>query len=464
LRLLSAFAAGYTPLASTIDIDASLLLPAFAISVLTGILSGTISAVGKRDINSSLKEGGDKVTSSSDYVHRRQTLMFIQFALSFVALTVSALVVLSLYRLNSQNLGYDPDRILTLSTQIDVRPDEDFDNLQRRSRILFARILEETKAIPGVEAVALLGGHPLLETSTISPDLTPFDVEGVPIDPDAPFNATFNSASAGFFEMMGIALQRGRLFGDEDDENSVPVAMVNANFVEQFIPDGNFLGKRIHIRGDPNWLTIIGVVANVSSAALDQPEPAAVYYNLRQRSAQPVNIYVKSSTDFGELGKIVSDVIHNIEPLQTLQNVKPLNAIKADWLAPSTLRATLISLFGLLALVLTLSGVIGVVSCNVHQRIHEIGIHMAIGATPFNIVSMFITQGFKVYLVGLTFGLILLLAGAPLIEPMLYEISVLNVGIYLLSAAVLTLAVLIAMYLPAKKASAMSPREALHAE
>jgi ABC-type antimicrobial peptide transport system permease subunit len=89
---------------------------------------------------------------------------------------------------------------------------------------------------------------------------------------------------------------------------------------------------------------------------------------------------------------------------------------------------------------------------------------MAIGATPANIVSMFIAQGIKVYLVGLVLGLILLLAGAPLLEPMLYQISALNVGVYLLSAAVLTLAVLVAMYLPAKRASAMSPREALHAE
>jgi predicted permease len=464
LRLLSAFASAYTPLARDVGMDASLLLFTFAIAVLTGILSGAISAFGKRDINSALKEGGDKVTSSSSSVNRRQALLFIQFALSFVALTVSALVVLSLYRLNSQNLGYDPDRILTLSTQFDISPDEPFEDVQRRYRVLIARILQETGVIPRVEAVAILGGDPLLESSRISSDLAPFDVEGLPVDPNAPFNATYNNITAGFFEMMGIALQSGRSFSIEDDENSIPVAIVNAKFVERFIPGGNVLGQRIHVRGDPNWFTIVGVVANVSSAALDQPEPAAVYYNLRQRSAQTINVYVKSAADLDELGEIVSDVMHSIDPLQTLQNVKPLNDIKADWLTPSTLRATLISLFGLLALVLTLSGVVGVVSYNIHQRVREIGVHMAVGATPANIVSMFITQGLKVYLIGLLLGLILLLAGAPFIEPMLYQISALNVGIYLLSAAVLTVAVLIAMYLPAKSASAMSPREALHAE
>jgi ABC-type antimicrobial peptide transport system permease subunit len=189
-----------------------------------------------------------------------------------------------------------------------------------------------------------------------------------------------------------------------------------------------------------------------------------VYYSLQQGFSQTVNLYVKSATDLGELGKVVTQVIHNIDPLQTVQNTKPLNDIKADWLAPTRLRAILITLFGLLALVLTLSGVIGVVSYNIRQRVREIGVHMAIGATPANIVSMFIAEGIKVYLVGLLLGLILLLTGAPLIEPLLYQISALNIGIYLLSAAVLTLAVLIAMYLPAKRASVMSPREALHAE
>ncbi|MES2604547.1 MAG: FtsX-like permease family protein, partial [Pseudomonadota bacterium] len=184
LRLLSDFASGYTPLARDVGMDASLLLFAFAIAMLTGILSGAISAFGERDINSALKEGGDKVTSSSGSVQRRQALLFMQFALAFVALTVSALVVLSLYRLNNQDLGYDPDRILSLSMQFDIKPDDPLEDVQRRSRVFIARILQETSAIPGVEAVGILDRSPLLQSSRISERLTPFDVEGLPTDPD----------------------------------------------------------------------------------------------------------------------------------------------------------------------------------------------------------------------------------------------------------------------------------------
>jgi ABC-type antimicrobial peptide transport system permease subunit len=128
------------------------------------------------------------------------------------------------------------------------------------------------------------------------------------------------------------------------------------------------------------------------------------------------------------------------------------------------LRAVLIGLFGLLALVVTLSGVVGVVTYNISQRVREIGVHMAIGATPADIVGMFLAQGFKVYGLGLLLGLAMLLGGAPLIAPLLYATSPLSPAIYLVSALVLTLAVLMAMYLPARKASALSPVAALHFE
>lgn len=460
-HLLSAFVSRYTPLAGGMDMDMHLLSFTFVFAVLTGMFSGSISVFGKRDINRALKEGGDKVTSSSSSNQRRKVLLFTQFALSFVALTVAALVILSLYRLHSRDLGYDPDRILSLSTQFDIRPDEPFENIGRRSRSLIARILQETSAIPGVEAVAILGGDPLLESSRSSSDFTSFELEGMRVDPDAPFNATFNSATAGFFEVMGIGLQSGRLFSQQDDENSVPVALVNEMFVERFIPDGKVLGQRIHVRGDPNWFTVIGVVANVSAAALDQPEPAAVYYNLQQRSAQTINVYVKSTADLNELGKVVTDVIHRLDPLQTVQEVRPLNEIKADWLAPSTLRASLITLFGVLALVLTLSGVIGVVSCNIRQRMREIGVHMALGATPAKITTMFIVNILLIHVGGVLLGLGMLLLATPLLNALLYRTSAFDTGVYLLSALLLTMTVAAAAYLPSSKAARVKPMEVL---
>jgi ABC-type antimicrobial peptide transport system permease subunit len=128
------------------------------------------------------------------------------------------------------------------------------------------------------------------------------------------------------------------------------------------------------------------------------------------------------------------------------------------------LRAVLIGLFGLLALVVTLSGVVGVVTYNISQRVREIGIHMAIGASPLAVVRMFMAGGLKLYLAGLLLGLVLMLAMAPFLDPLLYETRTMDAGIYLLSACALALAVLGAIYLPARKAGALNPTEALHAE
>jgi ABC-type antimicrobial peptide transport system permease subunit len=153
-----------------------------------------------------------------------------------------------------------------------------------------------------------------------------------------------------------------------------------------------------------------------------------------------------------------------LNPRQPVERAVALNSLKTEWMAPARLRAIVMALFGGLALIVTLSGVIGVVSYNVSQRVREIGIHMAAGASPGNILSLFLIDGLKVYLAGLLLGLALMLAESALIEPLLYETPALNVGIYLLSGVVLTLAVLVAMYLPAKRASTMSPMEALHAE
>lgn len=464
LNLLTAFAAAYTPLASEVSMDASLLTFTLVIAVLTGIGSGALSVFGRRDINSNLKAGGDEVTTSVAGAQRRGALLLVQLALSFVGLTITALVVLSLYRLNMQSLGYEPERILAVSAVLDVDFAEPAENLVAGFSAFSSRLLQEAAALAGVEAVGILGGSPLLQSSRISAQTVPFDVEALPSDPDAAFNAVFNMASAGYLEVMGIALQSGPPFSESDDGDAVPVAIVNASFVERFIPDGNALGQRVHIRGEPGWKTIVGVVDNVRSRELDRLEPPMVYYSLPQWPPQMINLYVKSFGNLEELGRAVTYIVHRIDPGQPVQSVKALSATKIDSLAPARLRASLITLFGVLALVLTLSGVIGVVSCSVRQRVREIGIHMAIGATPTDITGTFVVEVLKIYIGGLLLGLGVMLLAAASLDALLYQTSAMDVGVYLLSALVLTIAVLAAVYFPSSKAGALSPLNALHGQ
>jgi predicted permease len=458
LGLLKNFAAGYSSLASEIKMDGSLLIFSLIVALLIGIISGSASAFSRRDINKALKEGSGKITASAAGKRKRQALLIIQFALAFFIITASGLIVLSLYRLSNENEGYDPNRLLVARLELNFT--NYFTNEQERT--FGISLLNEITALPGVEMSAISAETPL-QNALFGP--RPFEIEDRRItDPSLRPTAKPAFVSEDYFKVMSIPLLKGRMFELTDDEHAPQVAIVNENFARHHFPDGNAIDSRISSDGGRTWRTIVGVVANIRANDLSTVEGDTYYSNFRQTPSSTLDYFVKSNRDPEELGKVVRDLVRKLDPEQAVTSVQAMSAIKEQWLATPRLVAILISLFGILALSVTLSGVIGVISYNISQRIREIGVHMAIGANAGHIVSMFIAQGFRVYLVGLALGLVLLLAGAPLMEPLLYETSALNFGIYLLSATVLTLAVLVAMYLPARRASMMSPTEALHAE
>lgn len=462
LHLLALFGARYTPLASEIGINGGVLAFAFGLAVAAGMLGSAAAIFKQRDINKALKEGGDKVTSSANGVHRRNALLLIQFALAFVVLTISTLIMLSLVRLNRQDVGFDLDHVLAVN--MTISPDlSEPELISQKMRNFGSAVLTAIRNIPDVRQAAIRAGAPLLEQGTFSP-VTPFDIEGrsASADDGGPV-AALSMISENYFALMNIPLLQGRAFAVTDDDDAVPVAIINASFAERFFPNGNALGSSIRLRRSDEWRQVVGVVSDIRSTHVDEAEGPAVYFSYWQFSTEMVHLYAKSSADPVLLANTITDLVHELDPRQSVA-ITPLADVKSTWLAPARLRAVLIALFGVLALAVTLSGVIGVVTYNIRQRVREIGIHMAIGATPANIIGMFIANGLKVYLAGLLLGLALMGVVAPLLAPLLYQTAALNLGVYLLSASVLTLAVLSAIYVPARKAGALSPVAALHFE
>lgn len=322
------------------------------------------------------------------------------------------------------------------------------------------QLLNEVQAIPGVSSAALLGGRALLQESYYSPPTKRFDVENWN-NPDVQVTGHVAITSESYFAVMDIPLIEGRLFTRDDVENSTEVALVNQKLADRYFPSGNTVGQRIKLPWR-EWATIVGVVANVRSRELNQVEDALVYFNFQQFRGDVMNLYVKSSADLRVLGSRITDIIHTIGPRQSVGSVTPLADIKSAWLAPTTLRALLTSAFGAIALIVTLSGVIGVLTYNINRRIHEIGIHMAIGANPACIRRMFIMQVLQVYLLGLALGCAMMMFAAPMLPPLLYETSTTDPAIYFASLTLLKLAVLSTMYLPTRKASNLPPAAALH--
>jgi putative ABC transport system permease protein len=371
------------------------------------------------------------------------------------------LILLSLYRLNTQDTGFAADQVLAVSLAYNVNMDDEPQQFSIDIRNFGNQLLDEVQAIPGVDAAALLGGRALLQESYYNPPSEILQIEGWN-DADGQVTGNVATASENYFAVMDILLLAGRVFTADDVQDSLRVVLVNEKLADRYFPGGDAIGRRIKLPWEETWATIVGVVGSVRSRSLNQVENEVVYYNFQQRPGDVMNLYVKSSADLGVLGARVADIIHEVGPRQSVGSVTPLVDIKSEWLAPTTLRAMLTSAFGLLALVVTLSGVIGVLTYNINQRVHEIGIHIAIGANPGNIQRMFIVQVLQIYLLGLVLGCVAMAFAAPLLEPVLYQTRALDAAVYLASLMLLTVSVLSAMYLPTRKASGLHPAAALH--
>ncbi|HWK53191.1 MAG TPA: ADOP family duplicated permease [Hyphomicrobiales bacterium] len=458
LGLLRSFAAGYTPLASGIRLDGAVLLFTLLLSLVAGILSGVTAALGTRDINKALKEGGDKVTTSGAGRRRRNALMLLQFTAAFAMLSTAMLMLLSLYRLGTQDAGYDPAQVLVMTTELSPAYFEGDDPYTGQEPL---RLLDAITPLPGVKAAALHAGNPLLQGS-----LYGFQPEVIEMGNTLPGEPTrvaaeVNLATENLFDVLGIPLLEGRIFTRADDRQAPQVAMVNERFQRSYFPNGA-IGRTLQLGPVP--ATIVGVVANIRATDLREEEGEAIYINYRQSPSSLINLYVKSTGDLGALEQAIATLVRDTEPRLSTGRIAPLTALKSEWLAPARLRTLLVSLFGLLALTLTLSGVIGVVAWNVARRSREIGIHMALGASPADVSRLFMKDVLKIHGAGLLLGLVLMLAFAPLLEPLLFQAAAGRAEIYVASALILTLAVLVAVGLPLARVRSMSPMVALHVE
>lgn len=458
LDLLADFAASYTKLASEIDMSWQVLLFSLVVALLTGTLSGSAAAFNERDINKSLKEGGDKVTTSLGGKKRRQALLVVQYALSFVILTCAALVSLSLYRLGNEDMGFSPEKVLVVSLDLNFT---NYSSAQQ-FRDFGKRFVEQVQQLPEVELAALSGDAPL-EGGVLG--VQAFDIEGRALpNADLRPSMTTRRVSADYHRLLGIPLLKGRFFEQSDDELAEPVVLINEAFEREHFPDGSSLGQRISPDSGRTWFKIIGVTGNIRARELDQVEGATAYVDFRQSPTSTLDLFVKSQANLDEIGDQVTQIVHGIDTQQAVDSVKTLEEIKAESLATPRLIATLVGLFGILALLVTLSGVIGVVSYNVSQRIREIGVHMAIGANPRHVVNMFLAQGLRIHAYGLGLGLVFMLLAASLLGQFLYQTNAFYVPVYLTILILLTLTVVGAMYFPARRAAALDPVHALHSE
>jgi len=444
--LLSDFAALYTPLASEVKINASVLTFCILISLFTGVISGATAAFQKRNINEALKEGSGNITASGSSIKLRQVLLVTQFSLAFIILTSASLVSLSLYRLSHQNTGFETTNVIAVN--LSSSPE---------SRVpLVLEAVRKLEAKPEITSVAFSTEIPLVKGRD---KRRFFQIEGrPPIDRDERPDALRNEVSANFHELLSIPLLQGRYFNVSDDENSPRVILINQAFSDKYFANEDPLDKRISLNEGKDWFTIRGVVGDIREVGVKVDPVPTFYVHWIIGWHYELQLLIKTNAPLSTITSLVTDVINNVDPQQPIASVTSFDYIKDNSFASSTLVGLLVAL---LAFLITLSGVIGVVAYNVSQRRKEIGIRVALGANPKRIRTLFAIQGLSLCAGGVAIGAFIMAFISPLLGNVLYKTAPLNLTMYFVTAGVVMFVAAIAIMIPIRQATAIEPNDAL---
>jgi putative ABC transport system permease protein len=439
--------------------DPRVLVFTMGISIAAGLLFGLAPAFHalRDDLGGSLKETGATVTSARSRQRLRSVLLISEVALAIVLVIASGLMVRSILRVLEVKLGLNPDHVLALDVYLSG---EKYAKSAARNAF-YQQSLTRIRQVPGVKSAGAVMCTPFAGDCWTSV----YIVEGrpVPAQADLP-SSLFNTAEPGYFQTMQIPLLAGRYFTEADTDSSTPVAIVNESMARKWWPNESALGKRIK-QGFPQdesaFYQIVGVVGDVKEEGPDLPQQTEVFLAVAQRTDASLTFVVRTGPDPMSMARNVVSEIHTLDADQAVEDAQPLNDYLGGSLAWRKSVAVLLSIFGLLALGLAAIGIYGVMSYTVSQRSHEIGIRMALGARPKQILGLVVGQGLRMSLVGVGIGVLVALASVQLVRSLLFGITPRDpftfVGVGLLVMGVAALGSIV----PARRAAKVDPLVAL---
>jgi predicted permease len=459
-QLLVMFAARFTPRASEIVVSGPVLLFTLAVSLLAGIGLGLIPALSsRRSLVSALQDGRDPASSAPSKLKMRNLLIVAQVAISFVLLAGAGLMLRTLWRLRQIDPGFNAERVLT------SRLDLNFTRYREREKQLdfHERILARLATEPGVVSVALAGRFPLTEGG---PSNGKYRIEGREAPtPESQPRADFQRVSEGYFRTIGVPILTGRGIAESDRDNAPKVAVINKTMAGHVFPGEDPIGKRIGVSGnDPGeivWLTIVGISGDVRQYGITNPPVDQIYLSIRQYPGLGTACLVRTQAEPLALTRTVREAVHSIGPEQPVDRFRTLEDLHSSALDMPRLTAVLLAAFAGLALVITATGIAGVISFTVGQRRQEFGIRMALGALPGGVLRMVLGQGMRLVLLGLAIGVACAFGLSRLFSSLLYETTPTDPPTYLVVAGVLALVAAISCFVPARKATSVDPMVAL---
>jgi len=436
-------------------------------TMLAGVLFGCAPAFQAvhLNINETLKEGGRGGVGVVR--HRlRHALVLAEFSLALTLLTAAGLAIHSFWNITHVDMGFRTDHILTfgLPMPTDRRP-------QPEQMVTFYRqMIERVQALPGVTSASVSTGIPVEGTNFGMP----FDIVGKEAsDRSQRLGAGFNMVTPSYYQTFGVRISRGRAFTEADIAGGLPVAIVNSALVKKYMPNVDPLTQRLSVEqlipgvanlGPPIAWQIVGVYENVRNGGPKDDGFPEIDVPFAQSPWPGVQMAVRTVGDPANMSKSLAGVIRSLDPDLPMADVKTMDQLLDESMGSDRFGAVLFGSFAAVALILAAFGIYGVMSFTVAQRTHEIGLRMALGAAPSQVLGLILKEGMTLGFIGLLIGFAGAWGAGRLMKGLLYGIGSIDPLAFSTVAAVLMLSALLACYVPARRATQVDPMAALRDE
>ena len=467
LLTLTGASAAALPRAYRIGIAWPVAFFALCLSILTGVVFGLAPALRAThfDIRGSLNEEGRGTSASARHRRMRAALVVAEVALALVLLVTAGLLLRSFSTLTRVSPGFDPARLLVINLPLSPLV---YGTAGSRTSLV-DRILDRVGALPGVDEAGVTTMVPMAGAgATIH-----FHRVGRPPDsPDDYVMAGYRAVTPGYLSTLGVPLRRGRVLIAGDHDVSPRVVVVNESFARQFFPDLDAVGQRIQLGTEPadgfQSMEIVGIVADMKQS-FETGAKAEMFVPYHQSpdpilGAMYLNTALVARTT-GEPAAAVASIraaLTGIDPEQPLVNIRTMETAVAGTVAQPRLQTILLTIFAVAAATLAVVGVYGMMAYSVSQRIPEIAVRMAVGASPRRVVAMVVWEGTRLMLLGIGLGLVASAFAARAVQHLLFEVRGTDPTTFIVAPAILGGATLLASFVPAFRAARVSPLAALN--
>jgi putative ABC transport system permease protein len=468
LEMLKQIGARTVPRLAEVNVDLMVLIVTAFVAVGTGILFGLIPAfaTAKPQLTEALKEGGRSSTAGAERNQVRNSLVIAEIALALVLLVGAGLLLKSYGRVQNIDPGFDRHNVLTAEVNLpDTKyPQRESANHREGEAMInfWNEALRRVQQLPGVEAAGFTTILPLSGSNSDSS----FSIEGRVLGKSEPGpDEEIRVVTPDYFRVLKTPLLRGRFFSESDNSQAPGVVIINDALARKYWPNEDALGKRITFsdprKPDPKWLTIVGIVQSIRHRGLDL-DPAPEYYlPLAQRAESSMILAVRSGQDPRALTSAIRREIQSLDADQPIANVRTLEIVTADSIAPRRMSMVLLGAFAGIALLLASVGIYGVISYLVVQRTHEIGVRVALGAQRSDVLRLIVGHAAKLVGIGTLIGLVLASLSTRLLSALLYNVGAFDAATFVFVTVSLVAIALLASYIPALRATRADPMIAL---